>query len=227
MLKRPTVFLADAESLLCELVGQSLRDRFDVIGAAYDGPTAVSEVERLKPDVVILNVVMPLLSGIEAATRIRKALPSARIIFLTAHYQAGIARRALEIGALGFLLKTSSASELHDAIWTVLRGKRHVTPSIVDLIDEDIYDGDESSHITAREREVVKLLAEGRAMKQAAKVLQVAPRTIAFHKYNVMRKFDLHSSAELVLLAVSQGLITAMPSGLVADPVALAAEKLA
>jgi DNA-binding NarL/FixJ family response regulator len=224
MLKRPALFLADAESLLCELVSQSLADSFDIIGSAYDGPTTVSEVERLRPDVVILNVVLPLLSGIDAATRIRKLLPSARIIFLAAHYQAGVARRALEIGALGFLLKTSSASELRDAIWTVLRGKRHVTPSIAEQIDEDVYEGEESSHITAREREVVKLLAEGRAMKQAAKVLQVAPRTIAFHKYNVMRKFDLHSSADLVRLAVSQGLVTAMP-GRIGELVAVGAEN--
>src|SRR5688572_21828550 len=153
MLRRPTVFLADAQSLLSELVAQSIGDHFEIAGSARDGQSAVKLVQRLKPDVVILDVFLPMLNGLDAALRIRQASPATRIVFLAMTYDRGMVRRALTSGALGFLLKTSAASELPTAIWAVLHGNRHVTPSLVELFEESGYDDEEASRMTARERE--------------------------------------------------------------------------
>ncbi len=207
MLRRPTIFLADDHSLFCELITESLDDRFDVVGSAHDGQTAVAEVARLKPDVVMLDVFMPLLNGLDAAMRIRESSPSTRIIFLTMCQDAGMANKALKVGALGFLVKTSAASELPEAIWSVLRGERHVTPSILEQMERGECEEGQSPQLTSREREVIQLLAEGRPMKQVADLLKVSTRTVAFHKYGVMRKLGLRSSAELVRLAVAEGLV--------------------
>jgi len=207
MTSGPRVFLADDHTLLCELIADLLSSQFNVVGTASDGASAVTEVARLRPDVAILDIFLPRLNGIEAALRIREAAPSTKIIFLTASEDPALAARTMRIPGASFLLKTSSASELPIAIWSAIRGKRYVTPYMMEKIENGECDDVASLDLTAREREVVQLLAEGKPMKQAAALLNISTRTVAFHKYGVMRKLGLHSSAELVRLAVTHRLV--------------------
>jgi DNA-binding NarL/FixJ family response regulator len=203
----PRVFLAADHALLCDLIADYLRDRFALVGIAYDGPSAVDAVAELRPDVAILDIFLPRMNGVEAAMRMRRAWPSIRIIFLTPSADAAVLMKALRVPDASFLLKSSSASELPTAIWTALRGERYIPPIVTQTMESGEYEEPECVELTPREKQVVRLLAEGKAMKQAAAVLNVSTRTIAFHKYGVMRRLGLHSSAELIRLAVSQGLV--------------------
>ena len=195
MFRRPTIFLADDHSQFCELIADSLRTWFDIVGWAHDAPAILAKVEHFRPDIVILDVAMPLLTAIDTAMRIRESVPSAVVMFVTINEERSVATKALKIGALGFLVKTSKASELADAIWSVCD-------------ERDGFAGDgRQAQLTTREREVVQLLAQGKLMKQVADLLKVSTRTVAFHKYGVMRKLGLRSSAELVRLAIAEGLV--------------------
>ena len=195
MRPRPTVFLADDHAHFCETIEEELRREFQIAGSAHDGQSAVAKVERLKPDVVVLDVTMPLLTGIDTAMRIRECVPAARILFVAIGQDANVTSKALRIGALGFLVMASSASKLPELIWNVFDERGTAS------------DDGRPAQLTTREREVVQLLAQGKLMKQVATQLNVSTRTVAFHKYGVMRKLGLRSSAELVRLAVSEGLV--------------------
>jgi DNA-binding NarL/FixJ family response regulator len=205
MITKSRIVLADDHSLFCDLIACVLREEFEIVGTATNGQTLIKVVESANPDVVVLDVSMPLLNGIDAAKRIRALSPATRVVFLTMNDDPAIAAHAMKAGGSAFLLKTSALSELPQAIRSALRGHRYITPSIVARLEDCDYQ--DRAVLTPREREVIQLLAEGRLMKEAAVVLSVSTRTVAFHKYMAMRKLGIHSSAELVRCAVSEHLV--------------------
>jgi DNA-binding NarL/FixJ family response regulator len=162
--------------------------------------------------VIVLDVSMPILSGLEAARQLKSEMPDVKIIFLTMNEDSDVAQEALHLGASGYLLKTSAATELFKAIRDALSGGTYITPLIVQRVERSFIRGPwkwgRPKSLTPRQREVVQLLAEGKTMKEAADLLHLAPRTVAFHKYRVMEELELESSAGLVQFAIKSHMIT-------------------
>ncbi len=212
-MKLPRVMLADDHTLLVEAFRRLLESKCEIVGAVSDGRTLLDTAPALKPDVIVLDISMPLLNGLDAARQLREVMPGAKIIFLTMNEDPDLAVEAMRLGASGYLLKSSAASELFRAIQQALRGKVYVTPQISRGMQERfIRDPRGNRHdksLTPRQREVVQLLAEGRSMKQAADVLKVTPRTVAFHKYRIMEGLGLKTSAELVQFAIKNRILVA------------------
>lgn len=211
------VLLADDHRLLLDAFTQLFEgyDEYDIVGTALDGRQLIAQALRLKPDIVIADVAMPLLNGLDALEQIKKVLPRTAFIILTASEDSDLARRALEAGALGYLLKSGAAEQLFEAIRAVREGRRYVSPPMAQMLEDTSPIGHTNSpgprRLTARQREVLQLLAEGRSMKQAAALLGMSPRTVAFHKYRVMDQFKLKSTADLVQLAIRERLISHLP----------------
>ena len=201
MRRRPTIVLADDHPSFTAVVVESLGSGYDIVGAVHDHASLAEEVRRLRPDLVIFDVEMPMLDGLLAAMRIREAVPSARLMFLAIGSET--AAEAVKIAGLGVVVKACGQAEIAAAVGKLFRGE--VDPRFP--VDDRCESDRQEAYLTSREREVVQLLAEGRPMKQVANLLNVSTRTIAFHKYGVMRKLGLNSSAELIRLAVSQGLV--------------------
>jgi DNA-binding NarL/FixJ family response regulator len=209
---RPRIVLADDHRLLLDAFTKLLETEYEVAGAFGDGRTLLTEAPRLKPDVIVLDICMPLLNGLDAARQLRRTLPGAKLIFLTVNQDADYAAEAFRIGASGYLLKSAAASELFQAIQEVLEGRTYVSPAIaqgmVESLAHPAQAGTGASRLTSRQREVLQLLAEGNSMKQTAAALGVTPRTVAYHKYAMMELLGIKSSAELVQYAVKQGLVS-------------------
>ena len=208
---RIRILLADDHTLVSEALGKLLEPRFEVVEKVSDGQALLKAARARKPDVVIVDIAMPMLNGLEAARILRKELPACKVIFLTMTRDADLAREALRIGASGYLLKTSAGWELLQAVESALSGRQYVTPVLKASMDvRPTADVDPYPHfeLTPRQRDVLRLLAEGHSMKQVASHLGLAARTVAFHKYKMMGKFRLTSNAELVQFAIRQGLIT-------------------
>jgi DNA-binding NarL/FixJ family response regulator len=199
MFRRPTILLAGDPSRFCDVVGGYLRHGFDIVGAVATAEAAATCTLKLNPDLVVIDVSIPLLTGVEAAARIRESNPATLVIFAGTH--AGSETRLTKLGSLAFMIGTATASDLTDAIWNVLDDAGFTAGERARNADGHL------AHLTTREREVVRLLAQGKLMKQVAAALKVSTRTVAFHKYGVMKKLGLQSSADLVRLAVSQGLV--------------------
>jgi DNA-binding NarL/FixJ family response regulator len=211
MTRRVRILLADDHTLVSDALVRLLEPRFEVVAKVADGQTLIKTARETKPDVVIVDIAMPVLNGLDAARYLREELPACKLIFLTMTHDADLAREALRIGASGYLLKTSAGWELLEAVDSALRGRQYVTPTLRRALDRTPAapaSRAASSELTARQREVLRLLAQGRSMKQAAAVLGLTPRTVAFHKYQMMGKFRLESNAELVQFAIRQGVIT-------------------
>ena len=175
-----------------------------------DGRALVAAAEELKPDLVILDIAMPMLNGLEAARQIKQRVRSVKLVFLTMNEDADLAAEAFRIGASGYLLKRSAASELLTAIREVMQGRSYVTPLITQGLVGSLQHADEHSpghELTSRQREVLQLLAEGRSMKEVASVLNLTPRTVAFHKYRMMEQLKVKSTAELVQYAVKHHIV--------------------
>jgi DNA-binding NarL/FixJ family response regulator len=208
---RPRVLLADDHVLLLEAFRRLLEPEFEVVDSVSDGAQLVEAAVRLAPDVVVTDVSMPRMGGLEAARRLRGILPSARIVFLTVNEDAQLAAEAFRFGASGWVLKSSTATELVQAVRAALRRRRYLTPLIaggdIDALPIPASGAPASEQLTPREREVLHLLAEGKAMKEVAAVLGITPRTVAFHKYRMMESLGIRSSAELVRFAVRSGLV--------------------
>jgi DNA-binding NarL/FixJ family response regulator len=211
--KKPRVLLADDHAMVVAGLSRLLEPDYELAGTAENGQVLIEMAARLAPDVIVADISMPLLNGIDAAREIRKRGIGAKIIFLTMHSDAGFAVEALEAGASGYLLKQSAAEELLAALREVLKGRTYVTP----LIARDVFDtalrgqraaDRPSAKLTARERQVLQLLAEGKSAKEIAAVLNVSTRTAEFHKYNVMDKLGLRSTAELTQYAMKHGLVS-------------------
>ena len=211
MSARPRVLLADDHAMLLEAFARLLSSSCEVVGAVADGRALLEAAPRLKPDVIVADISMPRLNGIDACRLLQPKLPGAKWVFLTVSEDADLAREAFRLGASAFLLKSSAASELFTAIQKAMAGQRYITPLITNDVPEGVFlDQPVPAHrdkLTDREREVLQLLAEGLTMKEVAAVLHVTPRTIAFHKYEVMRRLGIKSGAELVQYAVKLGLV--------------------
>jgi DNA-binding NarL/FixJ family response regulator len=208
---RPHVLIADDHTLVVEAFKKLLEPNFEVVGTVSNGRDLLEVAPKLKPDVVLLDLGMPLLNGQDAGERLKALLPKAKVIVLTMNEDSEIAAAAIEKWASGFLLKNSAGTELTHAIKEVLKGKSYVTPRIAQkLFDRFVRDPrtEHTKHLTSRQREVLQLLAEGRTMKEAADVLHVTPRTIAFHKYKIMDEFGLKTNSDLLRFAMKERLIT-------------------
>lgn len=209
---RPGILLADDHTLVVEAFKRLLEPEFNVVGTVSDGRTLLSVAPQSKPDVIVLDIGMPHLSGMEAGTELKRILPRTKLIVLTMNEDPDIAREAVEHWASGYLLKKSAGSELITAIREALRGKSYITPRVaLRLQDEFVRDPrpDHKKGLTPRQRQVLQLLAEGRTMKEVAEALHVTPRTVAFHKYRIMGDFGLKTNSDLVKFAIREKVISA------------------
>jgi DNA-binding NarL/FixJ family response regulator len=205
---RPRILMADDHLMLLEAFRALLEPEFEVIGTVTDGRTLLEEFSRLHPDVVLLDVAMPLLNGLDAGRQLKAQRRSVKLIYLTMNPDPDLAGEALRLGASGYLLKTSAAHELKQAIHEALRGRSYITPLITrDVVGSLIERRTSRPELTTRQREVLQLLAEGRSMKEVAAILDLTPRTVAFHKYRMMEQLRLKTTAELVQFAVRQGIV--------------------
>jgi DNA-binding NarL/FixJ family response regulator len=205
---RPRILLADDHLLLLEAFKVLLDAEFEVVGTVTDGRKLLDEFARLQPDVVVLDIAMPLLNGLDAGRQLKAQRRSVKLIYLTMNPDPDLAGEALRLGASGYVLKSSAAHELKQAIHEALRGRSYITPLITrDVVGSLMQHRSTRQALTMRQREVLQLLAEGRSMKEAAAILDLTPRTVAFHKYRMMEQLQLKSSAELVQFAVRQGIV--------------------
>ena len=210
-MRRPRVLLADDHALLLEAFTALLEPRFEVVGTAADGRALVAAAQKLEPHVILLDISMPLLNGMEAGRQIKRLLPEVALIFLTVNEDANLAADAFRMGASAYLLKKSAASELFAAIEHALAGERYVTPFAAEGMARFLREPNpdkEVGELTPRQREVLTLLAEGHTMKEAARALRVATRTVAFHKYQMMKHLGIENSAALVHYAVKRGIVS-------------------
>lgn len=207
------VILADDHILMLDALRSLLEPEFEVVGAFADGRALVEAAPKLKPDVIVLDISMPLMNGLNAGQRLKRVMPAAKLIYLTMNQDQDMAAEAFRLGANGYLLKHSAASELVDAIRQVVRGGCYVTPlmteDVVGSLTNHFKNLKSSNYLTLRQKEVLQLLAEGRSMKEAAFILNVSPRTVAFHKYTMMDHLHLKTSAELVRYAMNSQLVAA------------------
>ncbi len=208
---RPRVLLADDHQIMAEGLRSLLEPEFELVGIVTDGREALAAVEALRPDVVVLDITMPSLNGIEAARQLRAAGSLARVVFLTMHRDAAYAARALDAGAAGFVLKHAAAAELVTAIRQALQGRTYVTPLIAaDLLQtyREREPGQTTTldQLTPRQREVLQLVAEGHSAKEIARLLHISPRTAEFHKARLMQALGAGSTAELTQYAIRHGL---------------------
>jgi len=206
------ILLGDDHSLILEGVRRLLESHCEVVGAAYDGKALVEEALRLRPDVVVLDVSLPILNGIDAAREIKKALPSARLIFLSMHANAIYLRKALQAGALAYVLKSGASEELLTAIDTAKSGKTYVSPGF----GQSVISGLQDLHgratratidLTPRQRQILQLVAEGKQNKEIAEILAVSVKTVEFHRSSLMTKLGARTVAELTRFAIQEGLI--------------------
>jgi DNA-binding NarL/FixJ family response regulator len=210
----PRILIADDHTLVAEACRKLLEGEYEVVATVSDGRALVRAVAELRPHLVIVDVSMPLLNGLDAAQQAKELLPSVKVIFLTMNHDADLAAEAFRRGASGYLLKTCAASELAIAVREVLRGKSYLSPMIAkDTVDfllrQDKKLIEEGQRLTERQREVLQLLAEGKCMKEVAAVLNLTTRTVAFHKYRIMEVLKVRSNAELVQYAIRNHLIAA------------------
>jgi DNA-binding NarL/FixJ family response regulator len=207
---RPQILIADDHTLFLELLKCFIEKTYPVIGTVTDGRSLLAAACKLKPDLIIIDIGMPLLNGLEAARRIRESLPNVRLVFLTMREDANLAAAALDLGHAGFVLKHAAATELMRAIDEVWHGRSYISPKLkpTDWVEQRARVNHFSKPLTSRQSEVVQLFAEGFCLKEIAAHLNLSPKTIEFHKHQIMVEYNLISNADLVLLAVKEGLIS-------------------
>ena len=205
--------MADDHSILLAGVRKLLEDHCDVVGMVQDGRALLEAANRLKPELILLDISMPLLNGLDAARQLKKILPETKLLFLTMHASPRYATEAFKAGGSGFLLKQSADSELPQAITAVLQGKQYLTPAITKpVIDRALKAEDSlaikgsSSELSPRQREVLQLIGEGKNTKEIATLLHLSVKTVQFHKTSLMQELDLHTTAELIRYAITQDL---------------------
>lgn len=205
-MNRPRVLLADDHRLLREAVSRLLETECEVVGSVADGRAVLDECSRLKPDIVVLDVAMPVLNGLDAARQLRLFLPGIKVIFLTMSEDSDVAAEAFRAGASGYLLKNSAVAELVQAIREVSQGRSYITPLATQGLVENPLPVAEPSpqpiELSPRQREVLQHLIDGRTMKEIACSLRISPRTVAFHKYSMMELLGLKNTAELIQFAL-------------------------
>jgi DNA-binding NarL/FixJ family response regulator len=204
------VLIADDHTLVAEACSKLLQPEFDVVGVVADGRALLRAVPQLQPDVVVLDIGMPLLNGLDAGEQVKQISGRIKLVYLTMNQDAELATEAFRRGASGYLLKTGAASELAVALRSVLKGKSYVSPRIAREMKPALSRTGKPQarpHITPRQKEVLQLLAEGRSMKEVANVLELKPRTVAYHKYRIMEVLRIKSNAELVQYAIRNRMI--------------------
>jgi DNA-binding NarL/FixJ family response regulator len=213
MTGRPRILIADDHNLVAELCKRLLETEFDVVGVVVDGRALVRAAGELRPDVIVLDIAMPVLNGLDAGQQIKKSLPAVKLVYLTMNPDVEVAAEAFRRGAHGYLLKTCAAGELVLGVREVLRGKSYMSPALSrdtvnflrrqgkNLIRED-------DRLTERQREVLQLLAEGKVMKEVADILSMSTRTVAFHKYRMMEVLGAKNNAELVRYAIRNHMVS-------------------
>lgn len=207
---RPRVLLADDHELLLGAFEKLLMPDCEIVGQVTDGRALVEAAARLKPDVIVLDISMPQLNGLDAGRKIKQGHRDVKLVFLTMNEDSDLAAEAFRAGASAYLLKRSAASELSTAIREVMQGRSYVTPLMTEGLVGSLLHVEEtpSSHeLTSRQREVLQLLAEGNSMKEVAAVLKLTPRTVAFHKYQMMEQLHIKSTAELIRYAVRRHIV--------------------
>jgi len=211
-LLRPRVLLADDHRLVAEGLKSLLSPEFELLDVVEDGRALIAAAKKLRPDVIVADITMPQLNGIDALVQLKKENAGVRVVFLTMHQDVAYARRALEAGASGFVLKHSAPAELITAIRAALNGQTYITPTLAGEVFQSIRHeprkaGDPAAKLTPRQREILQLLAEGRSAKEIAEALAISARTVEFHKYQMMETLGLHHSAELVHFAIKHGIV--------------------
>lgn len=208
----PRIVLADDHTLVLEAFRKLLEPAFDVVATVSDGRALLKVVPELKPDVVVLEISMPLLNGMDAARQLKEMVPDVKLLFLTVNEDPALVAEAVRVGASGYLLKTSAASELFQTIRWVLDGAPFVSPLVTEQDVGSIHrrpcQMGSSRPLTARQREVLQLLAEGYPARTVAKILDITPRTVAFHKERVKKSLGAKTNAELIQFAIREGLIS-------------------
>jgi DNA-binding NarL/FixJ family response regulator len=211
---QPRLLIADDHAIFAEALRVYLEKFYPAVGVVADGRALIDEAVRLKPDVLIVDVGMPLLNGLDAAWRIRDKIPRAKFVFLTMQDDPNLAAAALELGPIGFVLKHSGGKELLTAIDHVLQGKAYLTPKLraEDWVATKARGRQHSKELTRRQREIVQLFGEGRIIKEIAGILDLSEKTVEFHKHHIMESFHLKSNAALVLFALQRDLISLNPA---------------
>lgn len=211
-MSRPRVLLADDHRIVSEGLKGLLADDFELVGMVEDGRALIAAARTLKPDIIVADISMPYMNGIDAMAQLKKDNPKVKVVFLTMHQDPAYARRALDAGAHGFVVKHSAAAELVMAIHAALKGQTFVTPALTgDLLRQASKSSDAvdaAELLTGRQLEILRLLAEGRSAKEIAVSLAISPRTVEFHKYQLMEAHGLHSNAELIHFAIKHGVVT-------------------
>jgi len=212
-MSKSRILIADDHALIGELCKRLLESEFEVVGVVADGRTVIRKATELKPDVILLDIAMPGLNGLDAAQRVKTALPSTKILFLTMNSDPEVAAEAFRRGGSGYLIKTCASTEVVVAVREILRGKTYLSPKLPrDLVNDLRRRGksmvSEERRLTERQREVLQLLAEGKAMKEIGTILHMTTRTVAFHKYRIMEVLGATSTSDLVRYAVRTHVIS-------------------
>lgn len=212
-MKRPRVILADDHTLMLDALKNLIEPEFDVVGIFADGHTLIEGAAELAPNIIVLDIGMPTMNGLNAGQRLKQMLPAVKLVYLTMNQDPDVAGEAFRLGASAFLLKNSAATELLQAMRQVVRGGYYVTPLMTKGMEgsfvQNFKQRKSKYSLTLRQKEVLQLLAEGRSMKEVAFVLNVSPRTVAFHKYTMMEHLHIRSSAELIEYALKCSLAPA------------------
>jgi len=214
MANRSRILIADDHTLIAELCKRLLESEFDVVGVVGDGRALVRAASELKPDVIVVDVAMPILNGLDAGRQVKEMLPAVKVVYLTMNPDLELAAEAFRRGANGYLLKTCAAAEMVLAVREVLRGKSYMASvlprdTINFLRKQDKKMVYEDERLTQRQREVLQLLAEGKVMKEVSSILNMSTRTVAYHKYRMMEVLGAKSGAELVKYAVRNNMVAA------------------
>ena len=211
---RVKILLADDHTLFCNLLRELLEPGYEVVGSVRDGHQLLEAATKLRPDVVLVDIGMPSLNGLDAGRRLKQANPKLKLIYLTMNNNVEYAREALQAGASGFVLKNTQSSELLKAIKDALRGVSYVAPEIrqamADTFIRDPKAVSRPQHLTDRQREVLQMLAEGRSLREIATTLQISYRTVRFHKVRIMEELGISKNAELVQYAMKHGMISSL-----------------
>lgn len=210
---KPKIFLADDHTLFVEALQKVLEPEFQLVGSVGDGRALLDVAPHSDPDVVLLDLSMPLLNGIDAAQQLRRLLPDAKVVFLSMHGDPSYVTEAFRAGASGYVLKRANATELIQAIRAALRGQLYVSPMLAkDVLDPLLHQQQSTSRVqavlTLRQREVLQLVAEGRSLKEIASILCISVKTVEFHKTRIVKQLGLRTTAELTKYAVTHGLIS-------------------
>jgi DNA-binding NarL/FixJ family response regulator len=202
---RPRILIADDHAVIADAFTKLLSSEFDVIATVHDGRSLISASQRFRPDVILVDIGMPLLNGFEAAQQVRQTLPEVKVIYITINHDEDLITEAFRRGASGYLPKTATASELKEAIHLAVNGDIYISPSLRSNANRSTQSppgGSAAPDLTPRQIEVLQLLAEGKSMKEVAAVLNLTTRTVAFHKYRIMEHLHLGNDAELIQYAV-------------------------